>query len=203
MKIRLLDTFSALAFIAVVLAAGWVVFATSAPASDQHPPLAVKAAAVQAGGRNLIDIGTSEGTFLVTIRSGTVTIESANILTLGPTVVVPPPTNPPPVDPPPPTNPPQSFAAALAKVTEAGKATTAANLNGMLKPVIDAATSGKLTDLAETKSTLPTILTLATLGKADWSEFNSLLRAGVEQASTIVELATVLKAASSELAKVK
>jgi len=199
-KPRLLDTFSAVAFLAVVIAAGWVVFATSAPASDQQPAAAVKA--VQSGGRNLIDIGTSEGTFLVTIRAGMITIEAANILTIGPTVPVPPIVIPP-VDPPVVTDPSQAFAAALTKVTEVGKVTTAANINGMLKPVIEAATSGKLTDLAETKSTLPTILTLATLGKTDWSEFSTLLRTRIEQTSTIAELATILKAASAELAKVK
>lgn len=207
MKTRLLDTFSAVAFIAVVIAAGWVVFATSAPASDQSP--APRASAVQAGGRNLIDIGTSEGVFLVTIRSGTVTIESANILTLGPTVVVPPvivpPVDPPPVVvvPPPVTDPSQAFAAALAKVTDPGKVDTAGKINSMLTLLIDAAASGKLTDLDSAKADLPTVLTLATIGKAGWTDFTALVKSQVEQATTIAAYATVLKAASAELAKVK
>lgn len=203
MKPRLLDTFSAVAFLAVVIAAGWVVFATSAPASDQSP--AVKASAVQAGGRNLIDIGTSEGAFLVTIRGGTITIETANILTLGPTVVVPPPVDPPPVVVVPPvvTDPAQAFAATLAKVTDPGKVETAGKINSMLTLLIDAAASGKLTDLDSAKKDLPTVLTLATIGKAGWTDFTALVKSQVEQATTIAAYTTVLKAASTELAKVK
>lgn len=181
-----------------------VLFSVLLTAADLKPSVSPKSAASVSAVRTLIDVGTLDGTFLVTIKAGVVKVENANIVTIG-TTVTPPvdPTNPP-TDPPIVlTDPAKAFTDAISKVTEAGRVKTAEILKSAVDPVLASATKGELTDFAGVKDNLPFALSLVTMSKPDWTDFQTAIKTHVSQAATIAEFIVVLKAASESLAKVK
>lgn len=164
-------------------------------ANAAQPPKAQTAAI-----KTLLDVGTADAVFLVTIRAGVITVEQVKIQTVGTGPVVPP-DDPPPVIPPA-TDAAKAFADAIAKVKEADKVKTAAMLKSMVDPILAASTKPDF-KLEDTKANFPMLLGFVTMAKPDWSDFSTVMKTRVEATKTVAELTTVLKAASDELAKVK
>lgn len=186
-----------------------VLFSVLLTAADTRPVAGTKSAK-SAAVRVLIDVGTLDGTFLVTIKNGVVKIENANVVTIGTTVTLPTnptdPTDPTdPVDPPViiPTDPAKAFTDAIEKVTESGKVKTAEMLKSAIDPVLAAATKGELIDFSGVKDNLPFTLSLLTMSKADWTDFQTAIKTHVGKSVTVAEFIIVLKAASNALGKVK
>lgn len=146
----------------------------------------------------LIDVGSADGKYLVTVKNGIVTVTAIKVVTVGTPGI---PDDPPPVDPP--ADLAKAFADAIAKVKEADKKQTAANLKAIVDGALTPAINGKLTDVADVKANLPMVLTLMTMTKPDWSEFSTLIKSSISKVATISELVSVLQPASDELGKVK
>lgn len=151
--------------------------------------------AAQSAPRTLIDVGTSDAVFLVTIKAGVITVEAVKVVTAGTTTGGP-------VDPPP-ADVAKAFADAIAKVTEAEKVKTAGTIKSLVDPILASAAKGELSDIAGVKSNLPFVLGLVTMGKADWADFSTVLKSRLETVASAADVAVVLKAASDELGKVK
>lgn len=155
--------------------------------------------AAESATRTLIDLGTTDAVWLVTIKAGVITIEPVLIRVPGSGPVVPPDDTPPP----PTTDAAKAFADAIAKVTEAGKVGTAATLKSMIDPIVEAARTGKLENVASVKDNLPVILSLVVVQKPDWNDFLNALKARLPAVTDNAGIVALLGAASSELAKVK
>jgi len=170
------------------------IVAIAAPAAQSPQVTAV---------RTLVDLGSTDGTWLVVVKAGVVSVEPVVIKTPGVGPVVPPDVEDPVVVVPPPTDLAKAFADAIAKVTETGKVQTAATLKSLIDPILAAAKGGTLTDVSGTKANLPLVVTLAVVQKPDWADFTAVFKTQIEKATTNADLAAVLGAASAELGKVK
>jgi len=92
--------------------------------------------------------------------------------------------------------------AALAKVTEAGKKTTATALLTVFEETNKSIASGSLTDQTQVSAALNLVLTYATAGKAGWSDFVKLAGDTLTASTSIKATEAALKVFIAELKKI-
>lgn len=106
-----------------------------------------------------------------------------------------------PVPPPPVGDLAAKTKAALAKVTDPDKATTAKNLAVTYEEFIKSADSGQLTNAGQLATAVNLVTTLTTTGKAGWVEFSTLVSTTLSSAASVPAVSASLKVFVAELKK--
>jgi hypothetical protein len=108
-----------------------------------------------------------------------------------------------PPEPPVPDDTRAVLTAALAKVTDATKATTAAQLASIYGPMAVSAIGGKISTVEGVKTAVGTMGLLITAGKTGWADFNTALEGQVGKQPTPAAAGAVLQVAVDLLKAVK
>lgn len=93
--------------------------------------------------------------------------------------------------------------AALAKVTAADKATTAANLVKVYDSLVESIESGSLKDAGQVATAVNLLTSTSLGGKSGWTDFISVVGSAMSSATNVTSSSAALKTISAELKKIQ